>query len=130
MAGDEYDASAPGVEASAPRASRWMGVDSKFCYILTDLRPERSTMNVSLTPELERRIAEKVESGLYTTASEVVREALRLLFEADEKRERLIAKLNDEIQIGLDQIERGEVVSPEEVWADVDAIIEAARTRR
>ncbi|MGH6971770.1 MAG: type II toxin-antitoxin system ParD family antitoxin, partial [Caulobacteraceae bacterium] len=35
-------------------------------------------MNISLTPELERRIAEKVETGLYNTASEVVREALRL----------------------------------------------------
>jgi antitoxin ParD1/3/4 len=87
-------------------------------------------MNVSLTPELERRIAEKVESGLYTTASEVVREALRLLFEADEKRARLIAKLNEDIQIGLDQIDRGEVVSPEELEAELDAIIEAARAQR
>ena len=36
-------------------------------------------MNVSLTPELERYIRRKVESGLYSNASEVVREALRLL---------------------------------------------------
>ena len=40
-------------------------------------------MNVSLTPELERLVNEKVESGLYQTASEVVREALRLLKERD-----------------------------------------------
>jgi putative addiction module CopG family antidote len=36
-------------------------------------------MNVSLTPELEELVNEKVRSGLYQTASEVVREALRLL---------------------------------------------------
>ena len=36
-------------------------------------------MNVSLTPDLERFVREKVDSGLYNSASEVVREALRLL---------------------------------------------------
>jgi len=40
-------------------------------------------MNVLLTPDLERQIAEKIDSGLYTTASEVVQEALRLLFTRD-----------------------------------------------
>ena len=36
-------------------------------------------MNVSLTPDLEELVHKKVESGRYTSASEVVREALRLL---------------------------------------------------
>ena len=40
-------------------------------------------MNVSLTPELEQLINTKVESGLYLSSSEVVREALRLLEERD-----------------------------------------------
>ena len=40
-------------------------------------------MNVSLTPELEQLVNEKVKSGFYQTASEVVREALRLLSERD-----------------------------------------------
>lgn len=40
-------------------------------------------MNVSLTPDLERFVREKVESGLYNSASEVVREALRLLLDRD-----------------------------------------------
>ena len=43
-------------------------------------------MNVSLTPELERFVDAKVESGLYNNASEVVREGLRLLKEQDEIR--------------------------------------------
>lgn len=46
-------------------------------------------MNVSLTPELERLVDEKVESRLSQTASEVVREALRLLRDRDQARERL-----------------------------------------
>ena len=45
----------------------------------------RKTMNVSLTPELERSVAERVASGRYRTASEVVRAALRLL-EKEEKK--------------------------------------------
>jgi antitoxin ParD1/3/4 len=40
-------------------------------------------MNVSLTPELEELVNKKVRSGLYQTASEVVREALRLLRQRD-----------------------------------------------
>jgi antitoxin ParD1/3/4 len=41
-------------------------------------------MNVSLTPELEELVNQKVRSGLYQTASEVVREALRLLKQRDD----------------------------------------------
>ena len=61
-------------------------------------------MNVSLTPELERVVNDKVESGMYQTASEVVREALRLLKERDEAR----AQLRADVQAGLDQQARGE----------------------
>ncbi len=61
-------------------------------------------MNVSLTPELERLVNEKVESGLYQTASEVVREALRLLKERDQAR----VQLRADVQAGLDQTARGE----------------------
>jgi antitoxin ParD1/3/4 len=61
-------------------------------------------MNVSLTPELERLVNEKVESGLYQTASEVVREALRLLKERDQAREQLRA----DVRAGFDQLSRGE----------------------
>ena len=43
-------------------------------------------MNVSLTPELEEFVSAKVQSGRYNSASEVVREALRLLEEHDQAR--------------------------------------------
>ncbi len=65
-------------------------------------------MNISLTPELEEFINKKVAGGMYVTASEVVREGLRLLRNQDEYLEQRKAKLAAEIQVGLDQIERGE----------------------
>ena len=48
-------------------------------------------MNVSLTPELEKLIDDKVKSGLYQTASEVVREGLRLLKQRDDQARQLRA---------------------------------------
>jgi len=60
-------------------------------------------MNVSLTPELEQLVNDKVATGLYQTASEVVREALRLLKERDQEREHLRA----EVRAGLDAASEG-----------------------
>ena len=65
-------------------------------------------MNVSLSEELERRVEERVRSGLYTSASELVREALRLFFEFDDTRKREIADLNRRLSEGLAQLDRGE----------------------
>ena len=67
-------------------------------------------MNVSLTPELERLVNERVRTGMYSSASEVIREALRLLNEQEELRRRRLEDLRKEIQIGLDQVNRGDVV--------------------
>lgn len=66
-------------------------------------------MNISLTPELEELIKQKVAGGMYHSASEVIREALRLLKERDEHHQMRIEQLRRDIQIGLDQIARGEV---------------------
>jgi len=82
-------------------------------------------MNVSLTPELERRISEKVESGLYTTASEVVREGLRLLFREEEIREDRLAKLRAEIAVGIEQAERGELIPGEQSRREMLAWLDA-----
>ena len=59
-------------------------------------------MNVSLTPQLEALVQRKVESGLYGSASEVMREALRLLEERDRLRSMRLEALRAEIQQGLD----------------------------
>jgi antitoxin ParD1/3/4 len=70
-------------------------------------------MNVSLTPELDKFVAGKVESGRYTSASEVVREALRLLEEHDAARARQIAVFNKELGERLAALDRGEHIEPE-----------------
>jgi antitoxin ParD1/3/4 len=66
-------------------------------------------MNISLTSELEQYINGKVQSGLYHSASELVREGLRLLQEKDEVHQRKITELRREMQIGIDQADRGQV---------------------
>lgn len=76
-------------------------------------------MNVSLSPELERLIEEKVNSGMYNSASEVIRAGLRLLQEQDELRKIRLLELTREVQKGLDQLERGEVVDGEEVFREL-----------
>jgi antitoxin ParD1/3/4 len=61
-------------------------------------------MNVSLTVELEQLVTEKVKTGMYQTASEVVREGLRLLKERDDR----MAQLRGDIRAGFEAIDRGE----------------------
>jgi antitoxin ParD1/3/4 len=82
-------------------------------------------MNVSLTPELERLVNDKVASGLYTSASEVIREALRLLKGQDEVRRLLsVQELRRDIAAGLDQLDRGQSAA-----LDMAAIKAKARKR-
>jgi antitoxin ParD1/3/4 len=69
-------------------------------------------MNVSLTPELDKFVASKVESGRYNSASEVVREALRLLEEHDLARATQLAAFNQELGTRLDSLDRAEHVDP------------------
>lgn len=76
-------------------------------------------MNVSLTPELEQLVNQKVTSGLYHSASEVIREALRLLKEQDEIKQSRLLEIRREVALGLAQLKRGEGVAGEEVFAEL-----------
>ncbi len=64
-------------------------------------------MNVSLTPELEQFVQAKVENGRYNSASEVVREALRLLEEHEKARATQLAEFNLERGRRLASLDRG-----------------------
>jgi len=79
-------------------------------------------MNVNLTPQLEELVRSKVASGLYTSASEVVREALRLMDEQDQLRVAKLEQLRSDVRQGLDS-------GPSETW-DAEAVKLKARTRR
>lgn len=63
-------------------------------------------MNISLTPELEKAVKAKVQSGLYNNASEVIREALRQSL----SRENENTWLAREAAIGYAQLESGQTV--------------------
>ena len=65
-------------------------------------------MNVHLTPELEQLVQGKVRSGRYNSASEVVREALRLMEQRDEVRIVQLHELRSRMDKGLAQADRGE----------------------
>ena len=67
-------------------------------------------MNVNLTPELEKIVHTRVRSGRYNSASEVVREALRLLEERDQVRKLQLQELRKKINEGWASLERGEGV--------------------
>ena len=84
-------------------------------------------MNVSLTAELERFVSEKVESGLYTSASEVVREGLRLLHERDQLSAAQIADVRSKVAEGLSGLKRGEGVSGQRLREELR---EKSRARR
>jgi len=60
------------------------------------------TMNINLTPQLEQLVRQKVSSGLYNSASEVVREALRLMEAQDRSRAVKLEQLRQEIRQGLE----------------------------
>jgi antitoxin ParD1/3/4 len=74
-------------------------------------------MNVSLTPELEGFVAEKVQSGRYTSASEVIREALRLLEERDQVRQKNLAEVRQKVNRGLAQLDKGQGIPAEQARA-------------
>lgn len=64
-------------------------------------------MNVSLTPELEALIQEQLEGGMYSSASEVVLEALRLYFRQRALRELHDDELRSKIEAGVVAVNEG-----------------------
>ena len=88
--------------------------------------PVRVSLNVSLTPELEQFVESRVASGRYQTASEVIREGLRLLHEREDARQAALDELRAQVRRGIEQADRGELL-------DGDAVLEEIRqltTRR
>ncbi len=87
-------------------------------------------MNVSLTPELEKFVSAKVESGRYNSSSEVVREALRLLEQHDSARAVQLGAFNKELDRRLAALDRAEQVHPSETRASLQSKSEQLRKSR
>jgi len=81
-------------------------------------------MNLQLTPELEELVQSKMNSGRYSSASEVVREALGLM----EERDRLLVARKDEIRNkiadGLQSLRLGKGVDGEAVFDRIEVEID------
>jgi antitoxin ParD1/3/4 len=77
-------------------------------------------MNISLTPELAKFVEKEVESGLYQTASEVIRAGLRRLKEDQAVRlpqaPKTLPELEEQLLQSIDRLDRGQGVDGEQVF--------------
>jgi antitoxin ParD1/3/4 len=73
-------------------------------------------MTVTLTAEQEKFIAERLRRGEYPSAEIIVSEGLKLV-QAKEEHEKQLARLRAEINLGLEDIKRGNVLDGREVFA-------------
>jgi len=78
-----------------------------------------SQINVSITPDLMKIVQEKVSSGLYSDASEVVSVGVRLLFELDAIKTKQLEALNSEIDKGLHSLKIGKGLSGQAVYDEL-----------
>jgi antitoxin ParD1/3/4 len=82
----------------------------------------RTSLNVSLTPELEAFVQDRVTSGRYQTASEVIREGLRLLERQEQERDEVFRALKMKLERGAQQADRGEFVDADDVLKKITAL--------
>ena len=75
-------------------------------------------MTVTLTPEQEKFIAERMNKAGHSSPEKVLDEGLRLI-QIKEEYERRLAELRAALQVGIDQISRGEVLNGEDVFAEI-----------
>lgn len=78
--------------------------------------------NVSLTPAMEQEIARAIEDGEYTSASEIVREGLRLWRERRERGTLYDEWLTAQIEVGWLQAEHGEL-EPHDMQSVIDVVL-------
>jgi antitoxin ParD1/3/4 len=87
----------------------------------------RSTVNISITPELDAFLQGRVQSGRYQSTSEVVREALRLLERQEQERDEAFVQLKAKLQRGAAEAERGELLDGDQVFEELREMIEERR---
>src|SRR5258708_22037089 len=87
----------------------------------------RTTVNISLTPELDAFLQSRVKSGRYQTTSEVVREALRLLERQEKERDEAFKQLKAKLRRGAAQAECGDLIDGDEVFEELRQLIEERR---
>lgn len=86
-------------------------------------------MNVSLTPEIEQFIQRQVESGKYASADEVILAALRAFEEQERIYKGRFEELRQEIMVGVEASERGEVVDGDIAFSQLEQKLEQRRAQ-
>ena len=86
-------------------------------------------MNVSLTPEFETFVVDKLKSGTFSSASEVVRAGLRLLQERDAEHAARLEALRQDVRLGRAQLGRGEGAPGAEVFQRLRKKSQARRSK-
>ena len=76
-------------------------------------------MNVNLGPVFDKFVADMLNTGLYQSQSEILREGLRLLKEREELKELRLAELRKEIALGTEQASRGQLIDGSETFARI-----------
>jgi antitoxin ParD1/3/4 len=84
-------------------------------------------MDITLQPELEQFIQEKITSGQYRSLDEAVNAGLKLLMEQELIYQGRFAQLKQEIMIGIEASEKGEVVDSETVFSSIQEKLEQRR---
>ena len=79
-----------------------------------------SQLTITVTPELEAFILERVASGRFGTASDVVREGLKLLEVREHEREAVLDEIRREVVIGLEDAKAGNLSDGEEFFAELE----------
>jgi antitoxin ParD1/3/4 len=87
----------------------------------------RTTVNISITPELDAFLESRVKSGRYQTTSEVVREGLRMLERHENERDEAFLQLRKKLERGASQAERGELIDGDAVFEELREMIEERR---
>src|SRR5258706_8950337 len=87
----------------------------------------RTTVNISITPQLDNFLHSRVKSGQYQTTSEVVREAIRLLQNQVLEREQSLRQLKTKLKRGASQAERGNLLNGDEVFLELSEMIAERR---
>lgn len=88
---------------------------------------KQMTRNIALSPKLDRFIQGKIDSGRYQSASEVVREGLRLLEEREQEQKAALSEVRRQIRVGYEQIRKGQTLDADEVLAEIQALSKQRR---
>lgn len=86
-------------------------------------------MEITLTPEVEQYIQSKISSGQYASASEVFLAGIKLLQDIEQTYQGRYQTLRNEVKIGLDAADRGEVMDADTVFSQLQERLNQKRNQ-